>query len=225
MQKLTWKLQTAKIGRHIDLPLEPIDLFPENEFTLTTAVADGTVKMLFVCFHGNPSSIGKRARFHVGGNEENWGTLVEIAEIRRHDRDYRLKDYVPFAQGAFNALKGLEDVVRSECPNANTEDRDTVAAMRLKAIEGMRLHRAFLGRTLEDGQAFTSSGQAAQCCYLCRGMMGYRVHMKIKNRDVKAYLHRFDWAARQGYAHSCAEIAVSFQCAIEWTNTGHDANH
>ncbi|KAK2794644.1 hypothetical protein FQN50_009883 [Emmonsiellopsis sp. PD_5] len=64
--------------------------FAKTEFTLTATVADGVVKMLFVCFHKQPEQTG---RFLVGANGEFWGVLEEIGDICWRSRDLRLKVY------------------------------------------------------------------------------------------------------------------------------------
>ncbi|KAK2757991.1 hypothetical protein FQN54_004397 [Arachnomyces sp. PD_36] len=213
-----------KIARYIDLPLVPIELYPNEEFTLTVTVSDGTPKMFFICYHSGFPDTDKRPTFYTGANEENWGTLLDISKIRRAQRDYRLRDYIPFAKRAFQALREVEEAVRSETPDSGFTSREEVGNVRLAAIDRMREHPSFLGRTTEHGQAFTGSGQSSKCCYLCRGMMGYQNYAKTRANDVKTYLCRFSWDARDGYAHSCAEIAVSFQCAIDWEKGGRETN-
>ncbi|KAK2739902.1 hypothetical protein FQN55_009075 [Onygenales sp. PD_40] len=210
------------LGKKLGLPLEPVNPFAETEFTLATTVADGAVKMLFVCFHEQQEQAG---RFLVGANGEFWGDLEEIGDICRRSRDLRLGAYIPAAKAAFEALKATEAQVWAENPAANTEDRDTVATMRTQAIERMRSNPAFLGRLSEKGQAFANSGGARQCCFLCQGMMGYRTFKKFKPSDIKSYLRQFKWADRGDYAHSCAEIAVSHQCAASWEAAGFGQNH
>jgi hypothetical protein len=89
----------------------------------------------------------------------------------------------------------------------------------------MRKEEDFLGRTAEMGQAFNSFLHIGQCCYACQGMMEYLIPARFKPKDVKRYLVSFDWVRRAGYAHACAEIAVSQQCAAKHLSEGQSSKH
>ena len=108
----------------------------------------------------------------VGGNEADWSDLPEIANIRREDRVHRLRQYIPFCETAYQALRAMEDAVLQKQLEENGMIKLDQA--RMEAIEKMRKDSRFLGRTYEVGQAFDGSHlKAHQCCYICQGIMGY----------------------------------------------------
>jgi hypothetical protein len=173
--------------------------------------------MFFVCYHQ-----GKRgAQFLVGANQENWSGLPAIGSIRRGDRNHRLVEYIPFAKRAYDSLREAEKSVKLPQSYASKPAKELSYETRRRAVALMRKpHHDFLGRTTEQGQAFNAEMKPSQCCYVCQGMMGYKVGKEFSNDDVKSYLTHFRWEMRKGYAHSCAEICVSLQCAAHWEQEG-----
>jgi hypothetical protein len=176
--------------------------------------------MFFICYHTN-------RELYVGANQADWTELPAIGDIRRADRDHRLKSYIPLATRAYNALQQAEkEVVLPDSMN-NLNDKDRKYQIRVRAIASMRdpPHCDFLGRKTESGQPFDKSMKAQQCCYACKGMMGYRIPAKFTQKSIKSYLCHLDWVKRGSYAHSCAEIEVSLQCSKNWMESGKDTKH
>ncbi|KAI9778953.1 MAG: hypothetical protein M1839_007764 [Geoglossum umbratile] len=118
---------------------------------------------------------GNRELF-VGASQENWTGLPAIGRIRREDRDYRLSSHIPLTTRAFNALRQAEEDVVLPVSMRNLPKKLKGYQVRIRAIAAMRnSHPDFLGRTTEVGQAFDKTMQPQQCCYACKGMMGYRI--------------------------------------------------
>lgn len=176
-------------------------------------IPDGVPAMFFFCYHKATS----RAPFILGANQENWGGLEPIQAIRREDRDHRLATYATLVEEAFNALRETEDAVGLPDGLHGKPGQIQLSETRKLAIKYMRENPAFLGRSLEIGQAFDGKLRSKQCCYACKGMMGYLVTANsFKEKDVEKYLCHFNWVKRGGYAISCAEIAARAQCAQHW---------
>ncbi|KAF3483803.1 uncharacterized protein GIQ15_03127 [Arthroderma uncinatum] len=207
----------GNIGDRVDLPFEPLQQADIVKLALKKPVADGSIKMLFVCYHDIPSNQSRR--MVVGANQENWEGLKEIGDIRRRDRDYRLEPYIPRAWAAYKALRDHEI---QEAGAINHKDYSTLqlGALRVRLAEDMRGHPSFLGRRNEHGQAFTTGGESHPCCYVCSGMMGYRVHMAWDRQRERLYFGSFDFKRRGDYPHSCAEVAASQQCAMYLVKNG-----
>jgi hypothetical protein len=178
--------------------------------------------MIFICYHNNQE-------LYVGANQADWTGLPAIGDIRRADRDHRLKSYIPLATRAYNALQQAEkEVVLPDSTSIlKDEDKNKKYQIRIRAIAAMRdpPHCDFLGRKTESGQVFNKAMKAQQCCYACQGMMGYRIPAKFKHKSIESYLCHLDWVKRSGYAHSCAEIEVSLQCSKNWLESGRDTKH
>ena len=179
--------------------------------------------MFFVCYH---FTNGNR-ELYVGANQADWTGLPAIGDIRRADRDHRLRSYIPLATRAFNALQQAEKNVLLPDSMANLIDKAREYQVRIRAIASVKNppHPDFLGRKTEIGQPFDKTMKSQQCCYVCQGMMGYRIPAKFKQKAIKGYLCHLQWHLRDGYAHSCAEIEVSLQCSINWLENGRDVKH
>ena len=217
---LTLGLWKADIGKHLKLPSAPF--LDKKQFQLRRDVADGTPKMFFACYH---IKSGRRELF-VGSNQADWGGLSAIGDIRRADRDERIRTYIPLATRAFYALQQAEQNVSLPVPVEGLEPMAKLYQTRMHAIAAMKgtPHPDFLGRTTETGQAFNRAMEPAQCCYFCQGMMGYRVPAKFTEEDISHYICYVDWRLRNGYAHSCAEVEVSLQCSQNWVENGKPGN-
>jgi hypothetical protein len=113
----------------------------------------------------------------VGASQANWTELLAIGCIRRKDRDDRLSSYILLTTRAFNALRQAEENVVLPVSMRNLLKTPKGYQVRIRAIAAMRdpPHPDFLGRTTEVGQAFDKTMRSQQCCYACKGMMGYRV--------------------------------------------------
>ncbi|KAK2868054.1 hypothetical protein FQN49_003205 [Arthroderma sp. PD_2] len=205
------------IGAHIGLTLPSTAPSSEEDNSLRRDFNDGTPEMFFVCFHRKqPAEAGS---FYVGASQESWGRLVEVAAIRKRDRDHRIEGYALYAERAFKALRRRE---MEACNGTIGMAPDgQLGSLRLKLTEDMRDDKSFLGRTYEDGQAFNKEGVAQKCCYVCKGMMGYRTHVVLDEEEVKNELATFNWKLRGENYHACAEVIVSHQCAIDWEKSGH----
>jgi hypothetical protein len=201
----------------LNLPSAPnID---SREFEIKNVNADGAPKMFFACHHINENG---NHEFYVGANQADWEGLESIADIRRADRDCRLARYIPLAERAYNALHEAEMKVQLPNSMAYMDDKERLYQIRLRAVAAMKNppNLDFLGRKSETGQAFDKRLKVQQCCYVCHGMMGYHIPKRFKDREVRSYLCHHNWAMRAGYAHSCAEIVVSLQCAQNWMSNG-----
>ncbi|KAI9776304.1 MAG: hypothetical protein M1839_000465 [Geoglossum umbratile] len=210
----------ADIGKHLKLPSIPF--LDKKEYQLRRDVADGTPKMFFACYHIK----GGQQELFVGSNQADWGALSAIGDIRRADRNERIRTYIPLASKAFVALQEAERDVNLPKSMESLEPMAKLYQTRMRAIAAMKgtPHPDFLGRTAETGQAFNRAMEPAQCCYFCQGMMGYRVPAKFIEKDVRSYICYVDWRLRNGYAHSCAEIEVSLQCCQNWVGKGKPGN-
>jgi hypothetical protein len=181
--------------------------------------------MYFVCNHHD----GDRRKLYVGSNQANWKPLYAIWGIRRADRDRRLETYIPLARNAFYALKRAEEKAENEITLQNfmveLEPDHRRYLARCRAIVEMKKgpHPDFLGRTKEIGQAFSRTMKPHQCCYFCKGMMGYRVPHPFKREDIENYLCHVQ--SRGDYTHSCAEVEVSLQCSRNWMEHNRDWNY
>src|SRR5439155_1275996 len=127
------------------------------------------------------------------------------------DRDHRLATYIPLARNAYYALKRAEEEVILPNSMANLGPDPRRYQVRIRAIAAMRdgPHRDFLGRKTEIGQAFSRTMKPQQCCYFCKGMMGYKVPSVFKQEDIEDYICHIEWHWRGNYAHSCAGVEVS----------------
>jgi hypothetical protein len=179
--------------------------------------------MFFVCLHpAIPGTSGLRLLFHVGGDEEDLGSSKGITQVRKEQRDCRLMDYIPSARDAFNALYNTEQtILRDRRALPSTESVGMrVTALRVEAIQKMRPHPTFLGRTREDGQAFNRLGSASKCCYVCKGMMGYNTYdSEAQGRKVVFATVQMDHAQRLRalMCGNCSEPAVCRRLATEGT--------
>lgn len=113
-----------------------------------------------------------RSPFILGDNQENWGGIEPIQTIRREDRDHRLATYTTLAEEALNALREIEDAVELPDGLHGKPRQIQLSETRMLVIKYMRENSAFLGRSLEIGQAFDGKLRPKQCCYACKGMMG-----------------------------------------------------
>ncbi|KAI9856121.1 MAG: hypothetical protein M1813_009239 [Trichoglossum hirsutum] len=198
----------ADIGKHLNLQPAPKI---SNEWGVSSGFADGTPKVFFICNH--PTTAG--SRFYVGSSKENWGAFSEIGDIRRRDRDDRLRAYISLAEKAFYTLKMVEEKFAN-----HAKFGEPIYETRSKAIIAMRRDHDFLGRTTETGQAFDKSMEPRECCYVCQGMVGYKTLAKFTQKQIRGNLQQFLWNKRGSYTHSCAEIDVSLQCSIDWQKSG-----
>ncbi|KAH6665730.1 hypothetical protein B0J14DRAFT_679062 [Halenospora varia] len=171
-------------------------------------VSNGLPYMFFACIHTFPD---KPAEVFLGANSENWTGLPTVGRLQRKIRDHKLENYIEKTRSAFEKLRELENEeeirLQTTAPTLAPKARQLKA--RKAAIIRMRDQPEFLGRTTETGQAFLHTLQVRQCCYACKGMMGYMVPMIItKERDINTYLLTFDWVKRDGFVHACAETAI-----------------
>ncbi|KAI9868510.1 MAG: hypothetical protein M1813_005954 [Trichoglossum hirsutum] len=206
------------IGNYINLPST---LQIQNNFRKIMPkkrIADGSPKMFFVCCH---TANGNRELF-VGASQANWTGLPAIGRIRRKDRDDRLSSYIPLTTRAFNALRQAEENVVLPVSMRNLPKTPKGYQVRIRAIAAMRdpPHPDFLGRTTEVGQAFDKTMRSQQCCYACKGMMGYRVPAGFSQDAVMTNLRDFCWKSMGNYTHACAEAEVSLQCSMHWVENG-----
>lgn len=187
---------------------------------MRTNIPDGVPRMFFLCHHMTTS----RAPFIVGASQENWVGIESIKDIRRSDRDHRVARYATLAEESYTALRKAEETVELPDEFQDKPSEVRLCEARKLAIAKMRTNPVFLGRTLEAGQAFDSKLRAKKCCYVCQGMMGYKVPMIFAKQDVDTYLCHFNWTKRGGYAVSCAEIVASAQCSQQWQIYHQNAN-
>ncbi|KAI9776300.1 MAG: hypothetical protein M1839_000461 [Geoglossum umbratile] len=220
LQKIATDIDSV-LGKHLDLPFAP--QINGKEFTLKKAIANGSPKMFFACYH---IKNGNR-ELYIGANEADWTGLPAIGSIRREDLDYRLRSYISLATRAYNALKQAEEDVTLPASMANLAEKDKKYQVRLQAIASMKNphHLDFLGRKAEIGQPFDKNMKSQQCCYIRKGTMGYKTPAEFKQKAIKKYLCHMDWKLRNGYAHSCAEVATSLQCGKNWVDNGKDIKH
>ncbi|KAI9764143.1 MAG: hypothetical protein M1839_006042 [Geoglossum umbratile] len=208
------------IGKHIGMPFT---LRIQNNFRKIMPkkrIADGSPKMFFVCYH---IANGNRELF-VGASQENWTGLPAIGRIRREDRDWRLNSYIPLTTRAFNALRQAEENVVLPASMRNLPKKRKGYQVRTRAVAAMRdpPHPDFLGRITEVGQAFDRTMQPQQCCYACKGMMGYKVPAEFSQEAIETNLRDFCWKSMGDYTHACAETGVSIQCSVHWIKNGID---
>ncbi|KAI9765296.1 MAG: hypothetical protein M1840_007495 [Geoglossum simile] len=173
------------IGKHINLPST---LQIQNNFRRIMPkknVADRSPKMFFVCYHNQ--------EFFVGASQAHWVGFPAIGRIRRRDRDDRLHSYTPLTTRAFIALRQAERNVVLPVSMENLRKKLKGYQIRIRAIAAMRdlPHPDFLGRMTEVGQAFDKAMQPQQCCYACKGMMGYRIPAEFPQEDIKTNLRDF----------------------------------
>lgn len=200
------------------------DEYTMEQVELLSKAADGVPAMFFVCRHKSPTT--SITEVYLGANEEDWGDFESIGQLRRRDRDHKLSTYTVKAQNAFRMLRDTEQAqVAKVDPGLPPTKRKEIS--RKEAILSTRLHPDFLVRTTELGQAFTKALQLQQCCFACKGMMGYQVAetTKWKEKQITKYLCHFDWVKRGDYAHSCAEIAVSQLCSGNHLSEGRMFNY
>jgi hypothetical protein len=191
------------------------------EFKIVKKLPDGTPKMYFICGHRlHDSSL----QIILGANQADWAGLPSIEKSRRQDRDQSLTEYITKAELAFRDLRLAEDETRDENPEISNED-DFVGIIREKTVTLMPHRDHFLGRSTEVGQAFDKHLHFSQCCYACQGMMGYVMAKTVNLRQRRKYFAHFDWEMRKDYAHSCAEIAVSYKCSQEHVRAGKPENY
>jgi hypothetical protein len=112
------------------LPSAP--LIDEKEFTINSGVADGCPKMVFICHHSDKE-------IYVGANQADWTGLPAIGDIRRADRDHRLKSYIPLATRAYNALQQAEKEVVLPDSMSILKHKDKMYQIRIRAIAAMRV--------------------------------------------------------------------------------------
>lgn len=198
--------------------------YTTEQMALLVKVNDGVPAMFFVCRHESPSTL--ITEFHFGASQEEWEGLIAVEELRRRDRDHKVSTYIECAQKAFIMLRETE-VAELAKTDPELDPKERKAISRKEAIIATRSHPDFLGRTTEVGQAFSKDLHLQQCCFVCQGMMGYQVAAaaKWKKKQVASYQCHFDWLKRAGYAHSCAEIAVSQLCAGNHLSEGREFNY
>ena len=137
------------------------------------------------------------------------GTFNAIKVIRMADRDRKMSNYAQKALEAFRELQRIELCINLP---PNTEDR--LYRIRLLAIQRMRASPLFLGHTREIGQAFDGEFNMQQGCYFCQGMTGWvSVKTAWTEEEKRTQLVSSDWKNRGQFAHACAEIMTSQQCA------------
>ncbi|KAI9779350.1 MAG: hypothetical protein M1839_007458 [Geoglossum umbratile] len=187
------------IGKRINLPST---LQIQNSFRKIMPkkrVADGSPKMFFVCYH---TTNGNRELF-VGTSQANWTGLLAIGHIRWEDRDYRLSSYIPLTTRAFNALRQAEENVVLPVSMRNLPKKLKGYQTRIRAIAAMRdSHPNFLGRMTEVGRAFDKTMQPQQCCYACKGMMGYGIPAEFSPDAIQTNLRDFCWKSIDDYTHT-----------------------
>ncbi|KAH0565680.1 hypothetical protein GP486_000920 [Trichoglossum hirsutum] len=211
------------IGKHLNLPSTLQIEGNVRQIMPKKRVADGSPKMFFVCYH----NIGGNRELFVGASQANWTGLPEIGRIRREDRDLRLSSYIPLATRALNALRQTEENAVLPMSMASLPKKAKEYQVRMRAIAAMinPPHPDFLGRTREIGQPFDRAMRAQQCCYACKGMMGYRVPAEFSQDSVESNLRDFSWKNRGNYPHSCAEVEASLQCSSYWMKNGKDVKY
>ncbi|KAI9761452.1 MAG: hypothetical protein M1840_001796 [Geoglossum simile] len=215
LQKIAIEGDTVlgNIGKYLGLP--STFQIPNNlrKTMPPKRVADGSPKMFFACYH---TSNGIR-RLFVGASQENWTGLPEIGNIRRADRDERLRFYIPYTVTAYNALHHAEEGVVLPASDTNLKKKKKTYRIRTEAIGAIKTHPDFLGRVTEVGQAFDRTMKSRQCCYACKGMMGYRTPAQFDQSAVEENLCDSKWG---DYTHACAEIGTSIQCSHHWYENG-----
>jgi len=172
-------------------------------------VADGTPRTFFICAHETVQFVNRYA-LYLGASQSDWGAFNGIKVIRRADRDRKMRNYTQKALEAFRELQRIELSVNLS-PRI-TEYRPY--RIRLSAIQLMRGSPLFMGHTREIGQAFDGEFNLQQSCYFCQGMTGWvPVKTTWTDEERRINLVSSDWKNRGQYAHACAEIMTSQQCA------------
>jgi len=208
--------QTLRHLRELLQVRRPVQQSDPAGHLILRRVADGTPRTFFVCAHETGQFLNRYALF-LGASQCDWGAFDAIKVIRRADRDRKMRNYAQKALEAFTELHRIEMSVN--LPPSITQYRPY--RIRLAAIQRMRGSPLFLGHTREIGQAFDGEFNFQQSCYFCQGMTGWdSVKTDWPDEEKRRALVSSDWRNRGPYAHACAEIMTSQQCAQSQVSRG-----